>query len=236
MAGHSQFKNIMHRKGAQDAKRAKAFAKITREIIVAAKLSADPTSNPRLRSALAMARSANMPKDNVERAIKKATSNGDDSNFSEVRYEGYGSHGIAVIVEVLTDNKNRTAAEIRSCFNKHGGSLGETGSVSFSFDHLGEAIYLKETLPADYFDKAIECYVDDIIEQDDFVVFRCSKDQFSLMRDTCLNNFGDPEQAQLVWQAHVNIETNEDVKASLEKLVDALEDNDDVQAVFTNAE
>jgi len=237
MAGHSQFKNIMHRKGAQDAKRAKTFGKLAREIIVAAKSGLpDPTMNPRLRSALAAARSANMPKDNVERAIKKATNDTGDTQFFEVCYEGYGPQGVAVIVETLTDNKNRTAAEVRSCFNKFGGNLGESGSVSFSFNHQGQVVYTKETIGDDYFDKAIDCGVDDIQEEEDFVIFTCEMAQFAKVRNACLDTFGDPEQAKLVWTPTTTIAVPEDSLSTLTKLVDALEDSDDVQTVFTSAD
>ena len=157
MAGHSQFKNIMHRKGAQDAKRAKAFAKLAREIEVAARSGPDPAQNPRLRTAIAAARGANMPNDRINRAIDKATGGGDADNYEEIRYEGYGPGGVAVIVEALTDNRNRTASEIRSAFSKHGGNLGETNSVSFMFDQVGQIVYPADVAGAeDMFEAALE--------------------------------------------------------------------------------
>ncbi|MBT3703903.1 MAG: YebC/PmpR family DNA-binding transcriptional regulator, partial [Alphaproteobacteria bacterium] len=158
MAGHSQFSNIMHRKGAQDKKRAKIFAKHTREIMVAAKIGLpDPEGNPRLRAAMIAARSDNMPKDNIERAVKRATGGTDGEVYEEIRYEGYGPGGVAVIVEALTDNRNRTASEVRSAFGKHGGNLGETGSVGFMFDRVGEFYYAVDAASAeDMLDAAIE--------------------------------------------------------------------------------
>ena len=164
MAGHSQFKNIMHRKGAQDAKRAKVFTKLIRELTVAARAGLpDPDMNPRLRAAISVARAANMPKDNIERAIKRGSGDGDGTAFEEMRYEGYGPGGVAVIVEALTDNRNRTAAEIRTVFNKHGGSLGETGSVAFMFDRVGLIRYKAEAAGGDeMFEAALEANAQDV--------------------------------------------------------------------------
>ena len=159
MAGHSQFKNIMHRKGAQDKKRAKLFAKLAREIEVAARMGApDPAQNPRLRSAVTAARSANMPKDRIERAINKAAGGDDDANYEEIRYEGYGPAGVALIVDALTDNRNRTASEVRSAFSKFGGNLGETNSVAFLFDRVGQIAYGPDAADADtMFEEALGC-------------------------------------------------------------------------------
>ena len=164
MAGHSQFKNIMHRKGAQDKKRAKVFSKATKEIIVAVKEGGpDPDGNSRLRGAIAAARAVNMPKDNIDRAIKKAAGGDDDTNYTEVRYEGYGPGGVAVIVDGLTDNKNRTASDVRSTFSKYGGSLGEANSVVFQFDHVGEIVYAVEKATADdMFEAALEAGAEDV--------------------------------------------------------------------------
>ena len=177
MAGHSKFKNIMHRKGAQDKKRAKVFSRLGREISVAVKVGGDdPESNIRLRSAIASAKGLNMPKDNIERAIKKGQGNDPESNYEEVRYEGYGPEGVAIIVEALTNNKNRTAAEIRSTFSKYGGNLGETGSVSFSFERLGN-ISLNKSLvkEEDLFEFLIENETDDYDVSDDEYVIYCYK-------------------------------------------------------------
>ncbi|MFO7482915.1 YebC/PmpR family DNA-binding transcriptional regulator, partial [Oceanibaculum nanhaiense] len=163
MAGHSQFKNIMHRKGAQDAKRAKLFTKIAREITTAAKISDDPSSNPRLRAAIALGRANNMPNDNINRAIKKGTGGDGDTDYVEMRYEGYGPGGVAVIVEALTDNRNRTAAEVRAAFSKHGGSLGETNSVSFMFDRIGQLIYPVKVADTDaMFEAALEAGAENV--------------------------------------------------------------------------
>ena len=238
MSGHSQFHNIMYRKGAQDAKRAKMFAKIAREITVAAKLSGDdPNSNPRLRAALAVARENNMPKDNIERAIAKATSTTDSANYENVRYEGYGPAGIAIIVETLTDNRNRTAAEIRSAFTKMGGNLGEMGSVSFLFNRIGHLVYT--TIPGGYekaFEFAIEVGADNVEEFDDCTEVTSSVEAFAAVRDAFVKKFGDPAESGLVWIPSTRTSCSEDAKATLTKLLDILEDNDDVQKVFHNLE
>ena len=157
MAGHSQFKNIMHRKGAQDKKRAKIFTRLIRELTVAAKASADPDSNPRLRTAIAAARAANMPKDNIDRVLKKATGGGEETNYEEIRYEGYGPGGVAIIIDALTDNRNRTASEVRAAFSKYGGNLGETNSVGFMFDRIGLISYPKDLVSSEAaFEAAVE--------------------------------------------------------------------------------
>lgn len=235
MAGHSQFKNIMHRKGAQDAKRARLFARLGREIMVAAKAGTDPTSNPRLRAALAMARGANMPKDNIERAIKKATGEGANTIFEEIRYEGYGPGGIAVIVEVLTDNRNRTASEIRSYFSKNGGALGETGSVSFMFERIGQLKFKKEKTYDQMFECAVEAGADNVEEEDDAFVVTCSFEQFASVRDYLTENAGDPMEAGIIWNPLNTNNIEGDAAATLMKLLDLIENNDDVQNVFCNA-
>ena len=238
MSGHSQFHNIMYRKGAQDAKRAKMFAKIAREITVAAKLSGDdPNSNPRLRAALAVARENNMPKDNIERAIAKATSTTDLANYENVRYEGYGPAGVAIIVETLTDNRNRTAAEIRSAFTKMGGNLGEMGSVSFLFNRIGHLVYT--TIPGGYekaFEFAIEVGADNVEEFDDCTEVTCSVESFAAVRDAFVKKFGDPAESGLIWVPTTRTACSEEAKTTLLKLFDILEDNDDVQNVFHNLE
>lgn len=238
MAGHSQFKNIMHRKGAQDAKRAKMFAKISREIIVSAKLGLpDPNFNPRLRAAIGAARAANMPRDNIERAMKKALGGEDSANFEEVRYEGYGPGGTAIIVEALTDNRNRTASEVRAAFSKHGGNLGETGSVSFMFDHIGLVRLAKGAGSFDeVFEKAVEAGADNMEEVDDAFEILTSLDSFAVVRDVLGDAYSEQAEAKLVWRPMNTVDCNEDVAQKIFKLIDLLEDNDDVQNVYANFE
>lgn len=238
MSGHSQFKNIMYRKGAQDIKRGKVFSKITREIMVAVKEGgADPEGNTRLRSALINARLENMPKDNIERAIKKAQGANDEANFYSVRYEGYGPGGVAVIVEGLTDNKNRTAPAVRSLFTKFGGSLGETNSVSFQFDHVGYIAFAKEDISEDtIYEAAIDAEALDVISSDDSFEIISTIENFIQVRDKLTNIFGDPMEAKIMWRPKNTTLINTNTAITLLKLVEALEDDDDVQAVFTNHE
>jgi YebC/PmpR family DNA-binding regulatory protein len=238
MAGHSQFKNIMHRKGAQDAKRARIFAKIARELMVAARSGLpDPNSNPRLRAALASARAANMPKDNVDRALKKALGGEDGTTYEEVRYEGYGPGGVAVIVETLTDNRNRTASEVRSYFNKYGGNLGETGSVSFCFERIGLLHFDKSKFIFDQiFEAAVEGGADNVEEVEELWEVTCSMDAFAAVRDHLIDQLGDPVQAKVVWRPLNTTPCDEDTAKTLVKLIDVLEDNDDVQNVYANFE
>lgn len=237
MAGHSQFKNIMHRKGAQDSKRARMFAKITREIIVAAKSGLpDPATNPRLRSALASARSANMPKDNIDRAIKKATGGEDNTNYDEVRYEGYGAGGVAVIIEGLTDNRNRTASEIRSIFSKNGGSLGETGGVSFQFERVGLIRFDQSKGFDTVFEAAVEAGADNVDVTEDALEITCPMDDFAAVRDQVMKALGDPIEAKVIWRPLNTINCDEETARTLIKMIDALEDNDDVQHVYANFE
>lgn len=237
MAGHSQFKNIMHRKGAQDKKRAKKFAKITREIMVAVKEGQpDPAMNPRLRTALALARSSNMPKDNVDRAIKKASGADSDSNFVEVRYEGYGPAGVAIVVEALTDNRNRTASEVRSYFSKHGGSLGETGSVGFMFEHVGYILFASDRDLDAMFETGLEAGADHIESVEEGIEITCQISDFTAVRDALMDQYGDPLEAKLTWRPLNTASLNRDQAKTLVKLVDLLEDNDDVQNVYTNAD
>ena len=237
MAGHSQFKNIMHRKGAQDAKRARMFAKIAREIIVSARTGADPSANPRLRAAIAAARAANMPKDNVDRAIKKALGGEDTANYEEVRYEGYGPAGTALIVETLTDNRNRTAPEIRSAFTKAGGNMGESGSVAFMFDRLG-LIRLPKSVGSfdDVFEKAVEAGAENLEEDDDGYDVLTSVDDFAAVRDALTQSYTDIGESKLVWRPQNTIAVDEDAAQKIFKLIDTLEDNDDVQNVYCNFE
>ena len=238
MAGHSQFKNIMHRKGAQDAKRAKMFTRLIKEIHVAAKSGApDPDANPRLRAAIAAARQANMPKDNIDRAIKKATGGEDSTDYTEIRYEGYGPAGVAVIVEALTDNRNRPAAEVRATFSKFGGSLGETNSVSFMFNRTGEIAY--ETSVGDYdtvFEAALEAGAEDVETGDEVYTVTCAVDDFAQVRDTLEEKLGPPQSAELAWRPMSTVSVDEEPAGSLFKLLGALDDNEDVQRVAANYE
>lgn len=238
MAGHSQFKNIMHRKGAQDAKRARAFAKIARELMVAARSGLpDPNSNPRLRAALASARAANMPKDNIDRAMKKALGGDDGTIYEEVRYEGYGPGGVAVIVETLTDNRNRTASEVRSYFNKFGGNLGETGSVNFSFERIGLLHFDKTKFNFDQmFEAAVEGGADNVETIEEILEVTCSMEAFAQVRDHLIEKLGDPLIAKIIWRPLTTISCDEDTAKTLIKLIDILEDNDDVQNVYANFE
>jgi YebC/PmpR family DNA-binding regulatory protein len=237
MAGHSQFKNIMYRKGAQDAKRAKMFAKITREIMVAVKSGLpDQNSNPRLRAALAMARSANMPKDNIDRAMKRAMGGDEGVNYEEIRYEGYGPGGTALIVEVLTDNRNRTASEVRSAFSKHGGNLGETGSVGFMFERIGVIRLLKQVNSFDQiFETAVEAGADNVEELDDQFEITTSIDEFGAVRDA-ITQLYEVIEAKIVWRPLNTVACDEETAHKVFKLIDVLEDNDDVQNVYSNFE
>ncbi len=237
MAGHSQFKNIMYRKGAQDAKRAKVFTKIIRELTTSARISGDPEANSRLRQAIIAARSANMPKDTMERAIKRGAGGEDLTDYVEVRYEGYGPSGVAVIVEALTDNRNRTAGEVRSAFTKFGGSLGETNSVSFMFDRVGIIRYPKDKISYDaLFETALEAGAQNLEETDKGYEIECCLEDFATVRDELFSKLGDPESAQLIWKPQTTAPVNEEKVPSLMKFLDLLEDNDDVQTVFANFE
>ena len=238
MAGHSKFKNIMHRKGAQDKKRAKIFSRLGREISVSAKAGGpDPETNIRLRSAITTAKGLNMPKDNIERAIKKGDGNDPESNYEEVRYEGYGPDGIAIIVEAMTNNKNRTAAEIRSIFSKSGGNLGETGSVSFGFKRLG-AITLEKRLAKEeeLFEYVVENGSEDLeINNDEFVIY-CEQNLLHSLNEKIILNFGQTSSSELMWKSDTTIELEKDSAEKLFKLINTLEDNDDVQNVSSNFE
>ncbi|MBF0875933.1 YebC/PmpR family DNA-binding transcriptional regulator [Gluconobacter cerevisiae] len=236
MAGHSQFKNIMHRKGAQDAKRAKQFAKVLREITVAVRSGLpEAASNPRLRAALAMAREVNMPKDNVERAIKKASGTAGGDDYVEVRYEGYGPAGVAIIVEGLTDNRNRTAGEVRAAFSKHGGSMGETNSVSFMFHRLGVISYPRDVASEDdMLEAAIEAGADNAVTTEEGHEVTCEMENFFAVRDALEARFGEPQSSKLDWRPENSVTLDEDKARSVMKLIDVLEDNDDVQSVYAN--
>lgn len=238
MAGHSKFKNIMHRKGAQDKKRAKEFSRLGREISVAAKLGGDdPESNIRLRSAISSAKGLNMPKDNIERAIKKGLGNDPDSNYEEVRYEGYGPSGVAVIVEALTNNKNRTAAEVRSTFSKYGGNLGETGSVIFGFERLGN-ISLNKVLVSeeDLFDFLVENETDDYeVSQNEYIIW-CDQNKLHQLNEKIIQQYGQTNFADLIWKSKNTIKIDKDTAIKLFKFIEIIEDNDDVQTVSSNFE
>jgi YebC/PmpR family DNA-binding regulatory protein len=236
MAGHSQFKNIMYRKGAQDAKRSKLFSRLAREITVAAREGLPyPDKNPRLRTAMANARAENMPKDNIQRAVSRATGDGDGVQYEEIRYEGYGPGGVAMIVEALTDNRNRTAAEVRSAFNKHAGNLGETGSVAFMFDRVGEIFFVPETGTADeILDSAIEAGAQDVESSDAGHVIICDPADLSDVRDALEARFGAPANTQLTWRPRTTVAIEEKSVPTLMKLLEALEESDDVQQVSAN--
>ena len=238
MAGHSKFKNIMHRKGAQDKKRAKVFSRLGREISVAVKVGgSDPESNIRLRSAISSAKSLNMPKDNIDRAIKKGQGNDPESNYEEVRYEGYGPAGVAIIVEALTNNKNRTAAEIRSTFSKFGGNLGESGSVSFGFDRLGNISLDKNLVQEDeLLDFLIENDTDDYeVSENEYSIF-CDQNNLHYLNEKINEKYGQTNFSNLIWKSKNNININKDNADKLFKLLEILEDNDDVQVVSSNFE
>jgi YebC/PmpR family DNA-binding regulatory protein len=235
MAGHSQFKNIMHRKGKQDSIRSKMFSKLAREITVAAKAGLpDPTMNAALRLAIQNAKAQSMPKDNIDRAIKKAAG-ADGENYDQVRYEGYGPGGIAVIVEALTDNRNRTASNVRSIFTKAGGALGETGSVSFSFDHVGEISYPLSAGDADkVMEAAIEAGADDVETDDDGHWIYCAFESLGEVSKTLEGLLGEASTVKAIWRAQNNVPVDEDRAQSMLKMTDSLEDDDDVQNVYTN--
>ena len=236
MAGHSQFKNIMHRKGKQDAQRAKIFSKLSREITVAAKAGLpDPAANSRLRLAIQNARAENLPKDNIERAIKKAAG-GDADTYDNVRYEGYGPGGVAVIVEALTDNRARTAPVVRSLFAKYGGNMGESGSVSFMFARVGEIVYPLGKISADaMLEAAIDAGADDAVSDGAHTV-TCAFESIGEVSSALAAKFGDAESVKVVWKPNVLTALDAEKAESLLKLVDALDEDDDVQSVFSNAD
>jgi YebC/PmpR family DNA-binding regulatory protein len=235
MAGHSKFKNIQHRKGAQDKKRAKIFSRLAKEITVAAKMGMpDPDSNPRLRTAILAARAQNMPKDNIERAIKKSA-DADGENYDEVRYEGFGPGGIGVIVETLTDNRNRTASDVRSTFSKSGGNMGETGSVSFMFDRVGSIEYGADAADAEaVFDAAIEAGADDVISGEDGHEIICTMEDLHGVVDVLAGVLGEPQAASIVWKPQNDVPVDAEAAEKVLKFMDALDDLDDVQNVYAN--
>ena len=237
MAGHSQFKNIMHRKGRQDAVRSKMFSKLAREITVAAKMGmADPDMNPRLRLAIQAAKAQSMPKDNIQRAINKAAG-GDTENYEEVRYEGYGPGGVAVIVEALTDNRNRSASNVRAAFTKAGGALGETGSVSFMWDRAGEIYYPAKAGDADkVMEAAIEAGAEDVQSDEEGHTIYCAFGDIGEVSKALEGALGEAETVKTIWKPQNTIPVDEERAQSLMKLIAVLEDDDDVQNVYANFE
>jgi YebC/PmpR family DNA-binding regulatory protein len=237
MAGHSQFKNIMHRKGRQDAAKSKLFGKLAREITVAAKLGTpDPAMNARLRAAVIAARAENMSKDSIERAIKKAQG-GDAETYDEIRYEGYGPGGVAVIVEVMTDNRNRTASDVRATFTKHGGNLAETGAVSFMFDHVGVIEYDAKVASDDaMLEAAIEAGADDVVSSEGGHEIYAGQANFHEVAKGLEQKFGEPRRATLTWKPQNTVAVDDDRGEKLLKLIETLNEHDDVQNVYANFE
>ena len=237
MAGHSKWANIQHRKGRQDAVRSKLFSKLSKEITVAAKMGdPDPEKNPRLRMAVKEAKSVSVPKDVIDRAIKKSTA-GEDNDYEEIRYEGYGPNGVAVIVETMTDNRNRTASTVRSTFAKNGGNLGETGSVGFMFERTGEVVYAAETGDADtIMMAAIEAGAEDVDSSHEGHVITCADTDLNMVGTALESELGESVSTKLIWKPTMTTELDLEGMQKLMKLVDALEDDDDVQRVTSNFE
>jgi YebC/PmpR family DNA-binding regulatory protein len=237
MAGHSQFKNIMHRKGKADKVRSKVFGKLAREITVAAKLGMpDPAFNPRLRAAILAARAENMPKDNIERAIKKSQGN-DAESYDEIRYEGYGPGGVAVIVEALTDNRNRTAGDVRAVFTKAGGNLAETGAVSFMFNHVGVVEYDAKVASADaMLEAAIEAGADDVISTGDGHQVFATPESLRDVAKALEAKFGEPRKAAMLWKPQNTIALDDEAGEKVLRLIESLDEHDDVQNVYANFE
>ena len=237
MAGHSQFKNIMHRKGRQDAVRSKVFSRLAREITVSAKMGLpDPNKNPRLRAAILAARAENMPKDSIERAIKKSQG-GEAENYEEIRYEGYGPGGVAMIVEVVTDNRNRTASDVRAAFTRSGGHLAETGAVSFMFARVGVVEFDADVASAEaMFDAAIEAGADDVVSADTGHEIYTSQDGLREVAKALEAKFGEPRKAALVWKPQNTVTLDDEKGEKLMRLLETLEEHDDVQNVFANYE
>ncbi|MBR46545.1 MAG: YebC/PmpR family DNA-binding transcriptional regulator [Rhodospirillaceae bacterium] len=238
MAGHSKWANIQHRKGAQDAKRAKRNAKLVREVIVAARQGApDPDHNARLRTAIAAAKAQSVPKENIERVLKKAHGGEDSDNYDELRYEGFGPGGVALLVDAMTDNRNRTAAEVRSIFNKHGGALGESGSVNYMFERIGSIHYPSAAASADdMFEAALEAGASDCESDDDGHEISCAPEDFGEVSEALSERFGSPDNAGLAWKPQTSIPIDEKAAETLFNLMEALDDCDDVQNVSANFE
>ena len=238
MAGHSKWANIQHRKGAQDKKRGKLFTKLIREITVAARMGgSDFDSNPRLRLAVDKAKSQSMPKDNIERAVKRGSGEMDGADYQEMRYEGYGPGGTAVMVDCLTDNKNRTVAEVRHAFSKHGGNLGADGSVNYLFNHVGQLMFPPGSDEDSVMEAAIEAGAEDVIVDGDHSIEVLTEPaDFERVRDKMLESGLEPETAQLTMRASTNAELGVKEAATMIKLLEVLEDLDDVQEVYSNAD
>lgn len=239
MAGHSKFKNIQHRKGAQDKKRAKVFTKLVREIITAAKIGGiDSSSNPRLRTAISASKAHNLPKERIDRALDQASDPAGGDNYTEIRYEGFLPGGIAIIVETLTDNKNRTVSDVRSAFSKFGGNLGESGSVSFMFDHVGKIQYKNSIATADeVMESAIEAGAIDVVSDEDSHDIYTEIESFSTCLEYLTEKYEAPIEAEIEWKPQNYIVIDDEDRANkLLKLIDALEESDDVQKVFGNYE
>ena len=237
MAGHSAFKNIMHKKGRADAARAKAFAKLGREITVAAKMGLpDPAMNSRLRLAIQEARAENMPKDNIDRAIKKALGN-DTGNYDSVRYEGYAPGGVAIIVEALTDNRNRTGGNVRSVFTKYNGNLGATGSVSHMFSHAGEIAYkATKSTPDAMFEAAIEAGADDVVSDGNAYTILCAFENLGGVAAALEKRLGEADSVKSLWKPNLTTQVDEEAAMSIMKMIAALDDDEDVQHVYANFE
>ena len=237
MAGHSQFKNIMHRKGRQDKARSKLFGKLAREITVSAKLGLpDPAFNPRLRAAVIAARAENMPEDNIDRAIKKSQG-ADTENYDEIRYEGYGPGGVAIIVEALTDNRNRTAGEVRAIFSMNGGNLAETGAVSFMFSHVGIVEYDAKAASADaMLEAAIDAGAEDVASNDDGHQIITAPDTLNDVAKALEAKFGEPRKASLLWRPQNTVALDDEAGEKVLRLIESLDDSDDVQNVYANFE
>ena len=237
MAGHSKFKNIMHRKGAQDKKRSSMFSKLSREITVAAKMGLpDPDMNPRLRAAINAAKAQSMPKDNIQRSIDKATK-GDTESYEEIRYEGFGPGGVSLIIEALTDNRNRTATNVRTAVSKNGGNLGASGSVSHGFDRMGLITYPATVGDAEkVFEAALEAGAEDVASSDDGHEIWTAQGDLHEVAKALEPVLGESDGAKLAWRPQTMVEVNEDDAATLFKLIDALDDDDDVQTVWGNYE
>ena len=239
MAGHSQFKNIMYRKGAQDAKKAKVFAKLARDITIAAKSGMpEPDKNPRLRLASAAARAESMPKDNIERAIAKASQTAGGDDYVATRYEGFGPGKVAVIVECMTDNKNRTASNVRTVFGKRGGAMGESGSVAFNFERIGFIQYPLAVAEADaMFEAALEAGANDVVSDDEHHDIETLPDDLNIVTEALEARFGTPAASRLDWKALSKTDVNDlETAQKFLDFIDALEDDDDVQRVYHNAE
>ena len=237
MAGHSQFKNIMFRKGKQDKERSKLFAKLSREITVAAKAGMpDPAHNARLRTAIVAAKAESMPKDNIERAIKKAGGS-DAENYDEIRYEGRGPGGVAIIVEAMTDNRNRTSADVRSTFAKYGGAMGETGSVTFLFDHVGVIAYPATKGSEDQMlEVALDAGADECLSDGESHEFITSPESYALVREALEAKLGAPQSATITWRPQTTVPVSDDAGESLMKMIEILDDHDDAQNVYGNYE